>query len=255
MARKESDWKSRFSRADGSPKPRIIGLSYGEEGTAKTSFWLSAPGPIVVQSFDKGLEGVIEEFQEQKEILVKEYEWAPTEELSKEDAEGIRDEFIADYEAAIQNARTVVWDKETLVWELFRYAEFGAPNDAPRNYPALNQRYRKYLNMAKATDANFGIIQSLKDEWVSKAKSDGSGTKGFNTGKRVPQGFGEAKEIVHVVLSHVRRDGTFYYTVGKSRGPGSPSAQDIEFEIPDKFTAFKEFGQILFPDSADEDWE
>ena len=49
----------RFTKASTTLKPRIIAASYGEVGTLKTSFWLGAPGPILVQSLDWGLEGVI----------------------------------------------------------------------------------------------------------------------------------------------------------------------------------------------------
>lgn len=255
MAKHIQGLDSRFSKADADVKARIIGLSVGEVGTGKTSFWLSAPGPIVVFSLDKGLEGVVEEFQNDKDIFVQEYDWLPTEDTSKEDAEALRDQFIEDFEFALTRARTIVWDKETQIWELFRYAEFGEPNDAPRNYPKLNQRYRKYLNMPKATNANFGIIESMKDRWVTKAKSDGSGTKGFNTGERVPQGFSEADEIVHMVLTHVREDGEIKYTVGKSRGPGSREVQDQTFTPLELKQAFTELAMLVYPDTTEEDWQ
>src|SRR5438128_15529 len=130
---------ARYSPAVDEVKHRLIGLSVGEVGSRKTSFWLEGPGPIVVFSLDQGLEGVVNRELKNnpgKEIYYKEYAWMPTEETSQDDAIALRDELTEDYEHAIQNARTVIIDKETDVWELFRYAEFGAPNDAPRNYPA-----------------------------------------------------------------------------------------------------------------------
>lgn len=254
MAKVQNVLGSRFKKASDDVRARLIGLSIGEEGTGKTSFWLGAPGPIVVFSLDFGLEGVVEQYQNDKDIYVKEYEWMPTEDTSKEEAEALRDEFTEDFEQAIQHARTVIFDKETLIWELFRYAEFGAPNDAPRNYPALNQRFRRLLNMPKATGINFGLIEGLKDEWVTRAKSDG-GTKGVNTGKRIRKGFDEASEIVHMVLTHDRREGEFFYTVGKSRGPGSRSVQDQEFQMTDPKIAFTEFAMMVFPETTEEDWQ
>jgi hypothetical protein len=244
---------SRFTKANSAPKPRIIGLSTGEVGSAKTSFWLSAPGPIVVLSFDQGLEGVVEKFQADKEILVREYEWAPTEDTGQDEAIELRDQFVEDYEAAVQNARTVVVDKSSQLWELYRYAEFGGPSEAPRNYASLNQRMRKLFNMPKSYDCNAGFIDGMKDEWGS-AKKEGGGTKGVQTGRRVRKGFDEADELVHVTLHHVREDGSFKYTVGKSRGPGAGDVQDQTFEISDPTTAFAELGQLLFPDSSESDW-
>lgn len=254
----------RFSKAVDPAKPRIIASSSGEVGTGKTSFWLGAPGPIVVMSFDQGLEGVIERFQDDKEIYVKEYAWSPGEygdddDAAKAAAELLRDEFFEDFEAALKYARTVLWDKETNIWELFRYAEFGAPNDAPRNYPKLNQRYRHLVNLPKATLVNFGAIQSLKDEWVTKMKGDGQ-TKGVFSGNRVRQGFSELPELVHIDLFHRRetrenddgeKESVFLLDVGKSRGPGGQNVQDTTQEGID----FVTFAQMVFPGTSESDWE
>jgi hypothetical protein len=253
MAKTSSNPRDRFALAAPEAKQRLIARSAGEVGTGKTSFWLGAPGPILVQSLDKGLEGVVEKVMRDtgKEIRVAEYDWTPTEDLSQDEAIELRDRLIEDFEFAIQNFRTVIWDKETNIWELFRYAEFGEPNDAPRNYPKLNQRYRKYVNMPKATGINFGCIQSLKDHWISKAKKDGSGMQGFNTGERIPQGFSELDELVHIDLFHRYENGTFYLDVGKSRGPGGQDVQGQTFEN----LTFTEFAMLVFPDTTEEDWQ
>src|SRR5712664_1628954 len=65
---------ARYTKADATYKHRIIAASYGEVGTGKTSFWLGAPGPIVVQTLDQGLEGVVERFTANKEIYVANYD-------------------------------------------------------------------------------------------------------------------------------------------------------------------------------------
>lgn len=246
--------RARFALASTEAKPRLITANTGEVGTGKTTFCLGAPGPILVQSFDMGLEGVVESIIKDtgKEIRVQEYAWSPTTDLSQEDAVLLRDQFIADYEFACEHFRTVIWDKETSIWELFRYAEFGAPNDAPRNYPALNQRYRRYINMPKSLDINFCCIQSMKNEWVTKAKGDGT-TKGVSTGGRIRQGFSELDELVHIDIHHRydKVDGQFYIDVGKSRGPGSREVQGQTMVTP----TFAEFGQMVFPETTEEDWQ
>ena len=259
MAKTAVDWTARFEKADSVAKPRIIGLSTGEVGSGKTAFWLSAPGPIAVFSFDQGLEGVIEDFQAQKDIYVNEYEWAPVEgETTKQEAVELRDRFIEDFEAALRGARTLLIDKESQLYEVYRYAEFGGPSAAPKDYAALNQKLRRLLNMPKMTNVNFGLIEGMKDQWVTQRKSDGSGTKGANTGLRVRKGFEEADELVHVTLFHERVDGQFQYTIGKSRGPGGHTVQDqtflVETDPVAKLDAFKDLGLRLFPDSTDEDW-
>lgn len=249
----------RYTKADSAPRQRIIGLSVGEVGTGKTHFWLGAPGPIVVQSLDKGLEGVVEKFQADKDIYVAEYDWSPTDNLDQDEAVLLRDKFIADYEHALQHARTVIWDKESDVWQLFRYAEFGAPNDNPRNYDVLNQRYRKYVNAAKATDINFGCIEGMKDEWVSKFNPKTGKEGARSSGNRLRQGFSELDGLVHITLFHTRERQTdddgivtpvYSFEVGKARGPGGFDVQEKKFEA----TTFAQFAQMVFPESDDTDW-
>lgn len=245
---------SRFIKADQGYKPRIIGASCGEYGTGKTHFWLSAPGPIVVQSFDQGMEGVVEKFQGEKDIYLAEYEWSPTEALGQREAIELRDKFIADFEHAVTVARTVIWDRETDIWELFRYSEFGGPNDAPKNYAQLNQRYRRLINMPKAVDINFGCIQGMKDVWDSKMNNNTGKKTPFNTGNRKSAGFSELEGLVHVNLEHVREGGEFRIRVGKARGPGSQDVQDQEFPVASEGNPFVEFAQLVFPGTSEEDW-
>jgi len=267
MPKQSSNPLSRFSLASHELRKRIIAASAGEVGTGKTRFWMTAPGPIVIFSLDMGTEGVVEEFrQDGKEIYVQEYEWAPPpvaedtsyeeKEEFKEQAQSIRDRFLEDFEVAVQNARTVVWDKESDIWEMFRYAEFGAPNDAPKNYAALNQRYRRAVNLPKSFDVNFGLIRGLKDKWGTRMKRSGNGTQPFNTGEREIVGFSELDGLVHTTLFHRREEGKFLIDVGKSRGPGGQAIQDQTLEAMSSGLGltFPEFAQLVFPETDDGDW-
>lgn len=228
--------------------------------SGKTSFWLGAPGPIVFMSFDQGLEGVVQKYQDEKDIYVAEYEWAPTEDLSQDAAIELRDKFTEDFEYALKHAKTVVWDREDDIWELFRYAEFGSPNDAPRNYPALNQRYRRLINMPKPLDINFGLIQGMKDEWGSKVNKKTGAQGAASTGNRIRKGFSEIDGLVHINLEHRRKkqvddDGTittvFEIEVGKARGPGGQDVQDQTFQDLN----FQSFASLVFPGTdPDVDW-
>lgn len=202
-------------------------------------------------SFDQGLEGVIEPFQEQKDIWVKEYEWNPTDSLSQDEAITLRDEFIENFEQAVQNARTVVIDKETQLWELFRYAEFGAPNDAPKNYPQLYQRYRRLINMPKAFDINFGLIQGMRTPWEPKVNKKTGAQGAVKSDQRVRKGFDEIEELVHINIEHFY-DPTegFGMRVGKARGPGGRDIQNTTLPA----LTFSEFAQLVFPGTTDTDW-
>lgn len=251
------DWTEGFTKATGAPTPRIIGLSYGEFATGKSAFWLGAPGPIAYFDFDEGTEGVIEDFQETKDIYVMRHSWSPLGDDAQDEAIRVRDEFAAQFEAAIQSARTVVCDKGSQLWEIVRYAEFGAPNGQPRDYYPLNKFMTRLFSMAKATTANFGMIDGMKTPWAMK--SAGGKPALSKTTDRVRRGFDEADEHAHVVLFHEKDDdGNFMYTVQKSRGPGAHTIQGqtrlIANDPEDKLNAFKSFAMEVFPDSDDEDW-
>lgn len=250
---------SRYVKADDTTKQRIIGASFGEPGTGKTTFWLTAPGPIIIMSFDRGLEGVVEEFTKVKDIYVDEYEWAPAAGVSLDQQEAIdlREKFTENFEHAIQNARTVVLDKETDVWGLFKFAEFGvSEKGAPLNWDALKGRLRRLYNMPKATDINFGIIQGMRNEWVPQVNKN-TGNKGITqSGIRIRNGMDDVEGLVHLNIEHQRiavknEPSRFVLNVGKSRGPGSRDVQDQTFEN----LTFPEFAQLVFPESKSEDWE
>lgn len=242
---------ARFARATASPAtPRLVGLSLQKEtGSGTSHFWLTAPGPIVVFSLTPGdLEGVVEQFAEQKPVYLKEYEWAPTPDGSfdKDIAVKLRDEFTADFLHACQIARTVILDKESHVWDLFRYAEFGSPKaEIPRDFDAVNALYKKMIMKPKALQINFGMIQLMKDDWASATKKSG-GLK--------PWGFGECRLLSHVIIEHeIAQEGgnNFDMLVTKSRGPGRADVQNKSFRnltIPD-------LGMMLFPDTELGDWQ
>ena len=248
---------SRYQKANGSFKQRIIAASFGEVGRLKTSFWLTAPAPIVIQSTDKGLEGVVDVFLntlyketgQTKDIYVVEYD-PMVGIMAQEEAIEIRDTFEEDFKHALEHARTVVWDKETNVYEIFKYAEFGAPSDSANNYYALDQRYRHLINLAKDTEVNFGLIQGMMDIWGTKVSNSGKLT-GKKTDTRKRRGMREIEELVHINIEHtVDEEGNFILNIGKSRGPGGRDIQNQS--IP--YVTFPEFAMLVFPDSSEQDW-
>lgn len=227
--------------------PRLLASTHGGVGAGKTRFTLTGPAPIVVFSFDDGTEGVVEEFVEAgKEIRLSRYDWTPANdeepEALQELAIELRERYIRELTLALDHARTIVVDKEGDLWNMFRYAEFGAPKaDVPRDFDKVNGLMRKYLTKPKKTTVNFFAIQGVKDEWASQNKKSGA---------QVRAGFQETPSIMNVDLFHERRKGKFYTTVLKARGPGAKDVQDVEFENLDIPT----LGQMLFPETDASDW-
>lgn len=244
-------------------KHRIFAQLAGEPGSRKTTFALEAPGPVAVFSLDQGLEGVVNKVLEatpEKEIQVWEREWFPT----KDDEDGalqeraidLRNEFAEAYELAVIGGhfRTVVLDKETDFWGLYRYAEWGSDmNSDQRDYDKINSRYRKIINTGKASDLNILFIDGMRDRWGEVIKRGGQKGKG-PTGDRIPAGFKELNGLVHMEVRFAGvgpQDWTI--EIGKVRGPGALAiaGQTFTFAEVGDFTTF---AQLVFPDSETEEW-
>lgn len=233
---------------------RTIARSSGEVGSGKTRFWLTAPKPLYLMSLDKGTEGVVDQLLQEGlveagDIQLAEYDWHPgSEDFSQEYAQALRDRLVADYYFALDAGRTVVWDKESDIWEMFRYAEFGAPNTAPKDYAKLNQRYLALINKAKGYDVNFVLIQSMKDDWGSQINAKTGVKQAVKLSTRSAWGFDRLDEAVFLELHHRRDKGEFFIDVGKSRQ--NTGMQDQTYPG----MTFAEFGTMLITGSEEDQW-
>jgi hypothetical protein len=255
---KSADTKfSRYKKAGTETVNRIIANSVGEVGSGKTHFWLGAPGPILFQSLDLGLEGVVETYAADKDIYVAQYDMGASigESFTVSKAKDARDQFIEDFEDALGKFRTIVWDRETDVFDLFYRAEFGT-DDAygaapPKDWDLLKSKLRRMIALAKSTTINFGLIQGMKNEWVQTTSKNSGKKTATQSGNRVAKGMEDIDALVHMNLFHERQGKDFMVTVGKSRGPGGFDVQGETFGGVD----FKTLAMMVFPDSTDEDWE
>jgi hypothetical protein len=249
-----SDW-GRFSKLEDTTRYRLIWRSYGKEKTGKDHFGLTAPGPIAIQSFDIGLEGVVEKFiRVGKDIRAADYEYS--EDATQQEAKGLLAKFIADYKAALVVARTIIWDTETELWELMRFAEFGENNDGvatdrPKNYTKINGAYRDLVQLAYKSRVNLQLIQKVKERWGSNEKGSP-----VPTGKFEPTGMKEAGYIVQVNLQHtwdaVNGFGIDVLNCRQNMGIAGTSFHtkgENGLELDFSFVA-----QLVFPDSAESDW-
>lgn len=250
------DTFARYVRADTTSKQRIFANSDGEVGSGKSTFWLGAPGPIVVQTLDLGLEGVVESFAGNKDIYMATYDLGQEVggEFTVAKAQEAVAKFVEDFEHAITNARTIVWDRESDVWPLFFFAEFGT-DDAfgaapPKDWDRLKGKLRRLIQMAKTTDVNFGIIRGMKNEWVQKTNAKTGAKAATQSGGRVPSGMDDIDALTHLNFFHTRVGKDFSIHVGKARGPGGHEIQDQTFEN----LCFQEMAMLVFPESSEQDW-
>ena len=266
---KPSGLANRFTRANAAVKHRIICALNGEVGAWKTSWALGAPGPMLVQNLDRGLEGVIEPFQELREIYVTNYD-SNTHELAQiendeqrqEAAEAIAASIESDLLDALANGiRSIVWDKEGQIYDIVKYAMLGGKeSDNPNRFYPVHQRLGSWINALKDSDANLICIRGMKTPWVNEVK--GSGKIGAAPSKkdRIPRGWGQLEEHMHLnILNRAEIEETdegekitrVYMDIGKSRGPGGREIQNTS--IP--FVTFPEFATLVFPDTTEEDWQ
>ena len=113
-----------FKKVSSEIKPRLIASVSGKEKHGKTSFALSAPGPIIYFNLDFGQEGVIDKYSGDKDIYEKEYKFTRLETADRYVT--LWTGFVTDFRAALQSkARTIIIDTATEAWELVRLARFG----------------------------------------------------------------------------------------------------------------------------------
>src|SRR5574341_498426 len=216
-----------YAKATAERSIRSIWMGSGEVGTGKTRLGLTIPGPLLVQSLDKGLEGVIEPILAEmpdKVVIPVEYDWdTESEDFNQEYAQHIRETILKDYYYGLKHARSILWDKESDIREVFQYAEFVGPTDGNvKDYGKLNQRYVNVINKAKGVPGlNFGLLQAMKYKWVTGERTDPrSGAKKatfLKTDKRIRKGYEGLDTLVFTEINCVRSGGEFTFEIGKCR--------------------------------------
>lgn len=264
------------SRAATDPKPKVVtgglkGFTLNEDvdlyrmivnvqglpKTGKNHVAFTAPGDIAVQSFDIGLEGVVQKFNKTKKIYAAEYELdAQPGDASEADVEAsakkLWNKFVADYYDALAtpNVRSVVWDQGTEVWELLRLSEWGKLSAKSQHYAQINPIFRRLVRAAYDGGKNLILIHKLKDEW-----KEGAGGKQSKTGNYELAGMKEIPYLVQVNLQCWRQPDAsvpdcFHATVLDCRQ--NPEINNMDFQ--GAMMHFGQIGQMVFPDSMPEHW-
>lgn len=240
---------------------RLIWRSYGRQKCGRSRFALTAKPPIFVQSFDVGLEGTVEPFIiAGKDIRALEYPFNPldykTEDARAAAADVLWNQFLKDFADAINEMEalgvkgTIVWDTETEVWELLRFARFGSKSDRANSFEDLNREYRDLVRQAYGAEISLGLIQKTKEEWISKMDPAKGKMVPHNTGKQVPAGMKEIGYLVQANLYHSRVGNTFLTTVEDVRHDAAQHLVGETFENLD----FPTLGQYIHPETSEEDW-
>lgn len=234
--------------------------STGGEGSGKSSFCLGAPEPIFVCAFDPyGMDRVARQFKLRedgtpKEVRIARYPFNPadysSEKATSEAAEQTWQRFSIDYQMALKNCRTVLWDREDLAWEMLRFARFGSETSRPSDYSDLNREYVGLIQRAAKHTVNLGLIRGIREEWVSKFDPVKAKMVGHNTGKMIPDGFKKVPDHVDVTLLHYwdENDRVFRTRLGKFTN-AEQRGKDF-----DNLT-WAAMALEAYPESSAEDWQ
>lgn len=229
------------------PRRLIIDI-HGMERSGKTTLALTAPGPIAYMQLDPGGEDIVPKIRRRfpkKQLYLAKYfvdvkpglNPAQVEEL----ATPVWQRFTKDYEAALQQFRTVVVDTATEGWELLRLAEFGKVAQVkPIHYGPVNAEYRRLLRIPYNTACNVIFIHKMKrtyknDNWNGEYERAGFGGTGY--------------EVQAEILLFRDEDG-FQAEILNCR-------QNAELQneiVPEPMCDFPGIAQLVYPDTSAKDW-
>jgi hypothetical protein len=202
-----------------------------------------------------GLDGVVQKFQDKKEIWVAEHRVNTTKlraEFSAADVAGIAseawDNIMKDYdEMLVSGARTGIIDTGSELWEILRLARFGKLEQVrPHHYGPVNAEFREVIRKAFDTDMNMWLLHKMKDEYINDKR----------TGDVKRTGFGDMGFMGQISLRCWRNDeekypDCFHVTVTDCRKAPELHGFDMNGEMATVAT----LGQLAFPDSSEEDWQ
>lgn len=246
-------WESLEVMTD-QPPVSIVWASNGAEGSGKSYFGLTAPSPIFVAAFDPfGMDRVDKQVKIGKDIRIGRYPFSAPKGAKRDPisiaATDTWNRFLDDYHTALGTARTILWDREDLAWELLRYASFGAQNDAPKEYGPLNDEYIGLIQAATLAHVNLGLLRGMKEYWVSKFDASKQKYVPHNTGELVPDGQKKIPDHVDITVAHQwnTEQRMFMTTIGKFP---NLEYRDVAFGN----MTFQEMALAAYPDSNPETW-
>jgi hypothetical protein len=193
---------------------------YGDTGTGRTSFALSAPGPIALLHTAEKIDGIVERFAAQKLVrcvnFAGVFDGNTLDEVARQ-AEVNWDMLVAAWSDAFSWAKTIILDTDTEAWELLRYARFGGLKpDGGRvdyNYGPVNAEWKNMFKRFKLQEAtNVVVIGMTSDEYKEDA---GGGGMGKRTGRTIRAGQKAVPFMADVIVRTAKDGGVFSTTIEK----------------------------------------
>lgn len=167
--------QSHFKKAGIQQKKRLIVCNDAMPKCGKTRFGLTMPGPLAIINLDEGLDSVIQEFQDKKEIYVSDHRKGVVDIKNmkaggKSVADAAAEEWAkvkGAYMEGLEEARSVLVDTGTEFYELLRLAAFGKLTQVmPHQYGVVNREMKAMIDLAYDSSANVMFTHRLKREYV-----------------------------------------------------------------------------------------
>lgn len=242
-------------------KRRMIVSLYGPQKSGKNHLAFTAPGPFGFHSFDYGDEGMIEKFVagtvtgcppikvDKAEYVVDIQEGATPQEVTDKTTPAWQS-FMANYRIGLVKYRTSIIDTGTDAYEMVRMSHFGKLTQVmPHHYAPVNAEFKSLFRQAYSAEGkNLIILARHKEEWLNSIVQGKE--KGVKTGRMIYAGY---KDTPYEVQIHIR-------TFKDSDGFGAEILDcrqnpDIEgFELRGEMLNWWSLGQLVFPESTEEEW-
>jgi hypothetical protein len=170
------------------PTRMVLDVS-GAQGSGKTDFALSAPGPIGIINLDFGLEGVVEKWARKKDIYAFDFAipfsaalpGSPFTAIGSE-ALKVWEEVARTFRACLKECRTTILDTGSEAWSLLRLARLGKLTQImPVMYTAVNAEFRQLSQLAlQQTTCNVIYTHKIKAVYENEQKTEKMERAGFS---------------------------------------------------------------------------
>lgn len=157
---------------------KIIITISGEPKVGKTHFALSCPEPIEVFDFDGGVTDLLSKFD--KDIRLHQF---IVDVWGKEPVSPLWEGFLEAYkEALVGDAKTIILDTATQLWEVVRLAHLErvqkeSPKERvrlqPVEYAVPNSIMRSVISAPKANEKNLVLTHYIKEVWDNEGRKTG----------------------------------------------------------------------------------
>lgn len=248
------DILKRFNKADKTITPRLVMASHGIQKQGKTRFGLTMPGPIGILNLDIGLEGVVGQFTDKKDIYYENY--VIDRETDVSDYKAIWDKLENDFYTFSQHPeiKSIIFDTMSEARELALYSLYGrAVKIMPHDYGPANNMLKSFVKYAMfKSQKNFLFIHQMKDEYIANEYTGQQIRKGIKeVGYSVQVNVEFEREIVPDPETGKKKPGDFVMRVIDCRQNATIAGNEYRNELVD----FKYLAADVYPETNPEDWE